>query len=452
MNLRQTYRVLVSTAVLACTGLLSTPTYGQMEYMAEAMQPEYFSRDLVVFAEGLNLDDTQEVIVEAMFDSYEDDFELGWANTQERLNSIADEIREKQPATSRETLEPVLNVLGDWLEEKRMLDVGLLENVNAILIEDQRALWPAFIRKLYREKHVSRGRLSGESVDLFQIIRDTALPPSAESAIAESLEEYDVALDSAMRKRDDILRGNPKKLFDDILNGNVGRNEAMVDEIIKARVNVRDINDRYIEIISSALAEGDSEDFRLRSLKRGYPRIFRRTPAERLLRQAAENQNYGAEVIAQILQLEGAYLIELAELNYQVLSETRSHEPEMHKHREVAGQIRKNGGTPEKLDDPTRDLYKEREELGNRYIEMLRTLLSGEQFLELDGARRWIPRDEMPAMPSQGTPQSGANPDGLELSTGGGASSGNSKGDKGGKDRGGIGKDGRGRGGLRGGD
>ena len=439
------------TTVLMGAGLLTTNAQGQMEYMAEAMQPEYFSRDLVVFAEGLNLDDTQEVIVEAMFDSYEDDFELGWANTQERLNTIADEIREKQPATSRETLEPVLNVLGDWLEEKRILDVGLLENVNAILINDQKALWPTFIRKLYREKHISRGRLSGESVDLFQIIRDSALSPAAESAIAASLEEYDVALDSAMRKRDDILRGNPKKLFDDILNGNAGRNEDMVDEIIKARKNVRDINDRYIEIISSSLAEGDSEDFRLRSLKRGYPRIFRRTPAERLLRQAAENQNYGADIIAQVLQLEGAYLIELAEINHQILTTTRSHEPEMHKHREVAGQIRKNGGTPDKLEDPTRELYKEREELGNRYIEMLRTLLSGEQFLELDGARRWIPRDELPAMPSQGEPKAGANPEGLELNAGGGSSKGG-KSSKADNERDGIGKDGRGRGGLRGGD
>ena len=51
-------------------------------------------------------------------------------------------------------------------------------------------------------------------------------------------------------------------------------------------------------------------------------------------------------------------------------------------------------GTPEKLDDPTRDMYKEREALGKRYIEMLQALLTPEEFLELDGARRWIPRAE----------------------------------------------------------
>jgi hypothetical protein len=39
-------------------------------------------------------------------------------------------------------------------------------------------------------------------------------------------------------------------------------------------------------------------------------------------------------------------------------------------------------------------MYKQREELGERYIDMLRALLSADEFLELDGSRRWIPRTE----------------------------------------------------------
>ena len=157
---------------------------------------------------------------------------------------------------------------------------------------------------------------------------------------------------------------------------------------------MRDINDRYVELISENLSAVDGEDFRLRALKRGYTRIYRRTPAERILRQAADNELYSEGTRAQILQLETAYLLELADLNFVLLQQTRSYEPALHKNRELAGQVRKNGGTPEKLDDPTRDMYKEREALGKRYIEMLQALLTPEEFLELDGARRWIPRSE----------------------------------------------------------
>ena len=375
-------------------------TYAQMEYMAEAMQPEYMSRDLIVFAEGLNLDDTQEVIVEAMFDSYEDDFQNGWSATQERLNQIAEEIRGNPTASTKETLEPVLGALSDWLIEKRRLDEGLLENVQAILVEQQRLLWPTFSQRLYREKHMSRGRLSGESVDLFQIVRDSDLPPAAETLINDHLEEYGSALDLAMRNRDAILRGNPKKLFDNILSGNAQRSPDLVEGLIKARVEVRDLNDRYIDLISCSLSGSDAEDFRLRALKRGYTRIYRRTPAQRLFRQAAEHEAYDEGLRAQIIQLEFGYLQELEVINFEILDKTRSHEPAMHLHRELAGQVRKEGGTPQKLDDPTRALYKEREELGKRYIEMLRALLTDEQFLELDGSRRWVPRNEMPVDPT----------------------------------------------------
>ena len=423
------FRRLFAIISFAIVGFVSTTVQGQMEFMAEAMQPEYFSRDLVVFAEGLNLDDTQEVIVEAMFDSYEDEFELGFATFQERVNRIADELREAPPTTSRETLEPVLNALGDWLVEKQELDEGLLENIKAILINHQRLLWPGFERKLYREKHINRGKLSGESVDLFQIKRDSDFSQTAETFITETLEEYSIALDAAMRKRDAILRGNPKKLFDNILMGNAQREPAYIEDIIRARLEVRDLNDRYTEIICSSLSAEDSDNFRLRSLKRGYPRIFRITPAARILRQAAENESYDPAIIVQILQLEIAYTIELNDLNFKILTTTRRYEPEALKHREVAGQIRKNGGTPTKLEDPSRELYKEREELGKRFIDMLRAILTPEEFIELDGARRWVPRSEQPI---RNTPNLGPTqgPDGLSIQSGGASGTTKKKGEK----------------------
>ncbi|HIB01580.1 MAG TPA: hypothetical protein EYO31_06840 [Phycisphaerales bacterium] len=87
----------------------------------------------------------------------------------------------------------------------------------------------------------------------------------------------------------------------------------------------------------------------------------------------------------------------------------------MQLHREQAGQVRKSGGTPQKLNDPTRDIFKKREVLGKEYIEMLRALLSAEQFLELDGSRRWIPRDEQLSLPNTAP---GVGPGGLSLQGG----------------------------------
>lgn len=397
MNLKKAFRTFALAGIALIAAATSTQTsHGQMEFMAEAMHPEFFSRDLVIFAEGLNLNDEQEAMAEAFFDAYNDDFELGWAATTERLNAVADKLKVDKPVNERDTLKPVLETLGVWLEEKRLLDQSLLENVKIILVPEQHELWPAFSQRLYREKHSSRGRLSGESTDLFQISRDTNLSGTAESVITPQLEEYAVALDFAMRKRDTILRGNPKKLFDNILNGMASQSPEHIEALVKARINVRDINDRYIEVISSSLSAIDGEDFRFRALMRGYPRIYRKTPAQRILRQASENDSYEPEIRALIMQLETAYLGELLVINYDLLRLTRRHDPEMQRNRAIAGQVRTTGGTPTKLEDPTRSLYKDREALGKRYIEMLRDILSPEDFMNLEGARRWIPRDEQP--------------------------------------------------------
>ena len=410
MNSKDRIKTLGIVASVAIASFFTiSPATAQMEYVAEAMRPGYMSRDLIVFAEGLNLDDTQEVIVEAMFDSYEDEFQSGWAAAQDRITRIAEEFKEKPPTSNKETLEPIFNALGDLMEEKRALDDGLLDNVEAILIEEQRQLWPGFNQRLYREKNINRGRLSGESVDLFQIVRDTALTQSAENAIFDNLEEYAAALDAAIRKRDAILRVNPKKELDNILTVNTKQKEADVDARIRARIEVRDLNDRYIEIISSGLIGEDNENFQLRALKRGYPRIYRRTPAQRILRQAAENENYSEEIREQIIQLEASYLQELQTVNDELLHLTRKHEPEARRRRLLAGQVRRDGGTPTKLEDPTRDVYKKREELGKRYIAMLRDILSPDEFLELDGSRRWIPRSELPPLNTSVVP-SGALP------------------------------------------
>ena len=103
MHNKTTLTTLFTIAITALlSSFLSPSASAQMQYMAEAMRPEYMSRDLIVFSQGLNLDDTQEVIVEAMFDSYEDDFEYGWASTQERLNKVAEDLKTNPPTSTKE--------------------------------------------------------------------------------------------------------------------------------------------------------------------------------------------------------------------------------------------------------------------------------------------------------------------------------------------------------------
>mgnify|MGYP001243629397 FL=1 len=74
--------------------------------------------------------------------------------------------------------------------------------------------------------------------------------------------------------------------------------------------------------------------------------------------------------------------------------------------------------------------------MGQRYIEMLRAILSPEQFIELDGARRWIPRSEQPPPDKRGNPGTKNNEQGLSLQSGETPSLGKGGNDSGAKEKG----------------
>ena len=77
---------LVAIPLLICA--LAMPALGQISGIGKAMKPEFFTRDLIIFIEGLDLDETQQIIVEALFDDYEQSFEEGIDRMEVRIEDI----------------------------------------------------------------------------------------------------------------------------------------------------------------------------------------------------------------------------------------------------------------------------------------------------------------------------------------------------------------------------
>ena len=80
--------------IVVCTAVLvpASPAQGQLSGVAQAMEPEFFTRDLLIFIEGLDLDETQSVIAEAIFDDYEQQFDLGKAQMEMEIEEMEAEI------------------------------------------------------------------------------------------------------------------------------------------------------------------------------------------------------------------------------------------------------------------------------------------------------------------------------------------------------------------------
>jgi len=390
--------IFLAAATIAAASF-TAPSHAQFASVAEAMNPEYLPRDLLVFVEGLDLDDSQQMIAEALFDDYQSNFDLGI----ERMKVEIESVREQIPSAGgdeRKILRIVLSPLQDWIIDREAMGNQFLENIRVILMSEQRDRWEHFLRRLYREKHVRDGRFSGEAVNLFNVVRDLRLPEPLAEDLDLILEQYAIALDAGMKRRSAILRGPVHDIFDPIINDR--QRTLDVNGLISTRLVIREVNEQYIQQLASALPAPQNDLFTRAAMIAGFPRIYRETPAQRLFRHAATRDAFDAAVIQAILTIEAEYLATLATQNEELLDVVRESEPKLEKERTEAAELRRAGGRPERIIDPTRDVFRARDEMAREYIEQLRAMLSAEAFADLEGSRRWIPRDELD--PGDGLP------------------------------------------------
>merc|ERR1711965_232780 len=95
-------------------------------------------------------------------------------------------------------------------------------------------------------------------------------------------------LDQALHARQRLIEGEDTSLLDSLRNRT---SDPSIDidvkkKIISHRIKVRDINDFYREEIASALNAELAEKFRMETLRRAYPKIYRTTNAERVFDEA----------------------------------------------------------------------------------------------------------------------------------------------------------------------
>ena len=409
---RPTYvKWLLGLMVMVLTLVPAERSNAQLSAVAQAMEPEFFTRDLLIFIEGLDLDETQAVIAEAIFDDYEQQFDQGKLRMEEEIEELTTQLKDMRGQGKQDQiLEMVVKPIQDWLIRREDLNQQLIENVKIILVPEQQELWTEFNRRLYREKKLDDGTLSGERIDLFIIARDTNVDAMVEP-VKSVMNDYSLQLDQALHARQRLIEGKDSSLLDSLQNRS---NNPSVDievkmDIIDHRVKVRDLNDFYREEIASNLPSEVAEAFKAETLRRAYPKVYRMTGAERIFDTALETYNPGGDngipgpkadkaIYDAIWNLYAEYLGELALLNDTLYTTTRSSEPAIQKQR-LENMIRRASNQEvTRPTNPLAELQQEKRELEASYIAKLRALLGDDAFFELNGTRRWDDRGYNPEM------------------------------------------------------
>ena len=291
---------------------------GGMRDVRELMEPDFMRRDVPLFVSQLELDDTQTLVVETLMGDYESDYATASGRVTEQMaemgrqmfsnmvtpemrtrfedeaRSIREEIREMQDAAGGEldpeqirnmwrermgklqqeiaaeqgdngmaaqmqaTMGEMFARLQEWQAKKAAMRVAFVDGLKIQLTDEQNDLWPAFERFLIREKSLPKARLSGEGLNLFLIVDEAELPEESLAKLDPILDEYEVVLDQAIRRRDEVVATTSAQMYRAIQEGDTPGAMRTMERQMQARTALRDVNELYRARLVAEL--GDSSD------------------------------------------------------------------------------------------------------------------------------------------------------------------------------------------------
>ncbi|MFM7810120.1 MAG: hypothetical protein ACKPEA_19660, partial [Planctomycetota bacterium] len=269
-----------------------------------------------------------------------------------------------------------------WRRERSEMDTHLLDGVRATLRDPQAARWAAFDRFLRREKTLSRGRLSGESVNLFAVVDESGITKDSVLKLGTLLDEYEVRLDEALKRRNEYLAQNESKALKAITEGDAKAMEQLADRMIDLRNGVRRVNEESRAAIVAALPADEGKKVEKAALEVAYGRVYRATRTDRAFKAALELPDLSPDARKAIEELQAAYALEIEAMNQRIAQTIRKSEPDALKQEAVRAAGLLNGGArffDGQPEDPADALYEKRGDMGDGYVKRMSALLTPEQ-------------------------------------------------------------------------
>ncbi len=285
--------------------------------------------------------------------------------------------------------------------ERKALEARFKGDVQALLNDDQWAHWPAFEQFMRRQKTMRMGRLSGESVDLFNIVRDMRIDTiESERDVQPLLEEYARQLDAALVARNEHLDRSTAQTRAIFQNQDIDTAMKNAREESSLRMRVRDINRSFADLIGASMNDRElGTEFQQAFNEQAFGRIWRSTLTQRAIEQALEFEGLQTEVIEAIESLQQTYMLELDTHNRGIQRLTVSEQPDdiVERIERLAARFSDDGGRGGPRfgrfgggdeEDPIRQAYSARDEMDAMYRMMLEELLTPEQAASLPQPRQ----------------------------------------------------------------
>ncbi|GJQ30901.1 MAG: hypothetical protein HBSAPP03_27850 [Phycisphaerae bacterium] len=252
---------------------------GGMGGMRDAwMGPALSGRQLDRYSAILGLTDDQKEAAAALVEGYQSAIRQQGEKMRETMEEIRSSGADFRDPEVRDEMRKATETMRT---ERKKLDDGMFADVKSLLTPAQAEKWPAFERAVRRESGVRRGVMSGERVNLFDVVDALRLGPSERQPVDAVLSEYDVELDRALTARNTAYEEAMTGMMDARGAGNMEAMQKLLEKGREAGIKVKDVNKKFARQVAETLPEERRAEFELAVKRASFPDVYRETPVER---------------------------------------------------------------------------------------------------------------------------------------------------------------------------
>lgn len=171
-----------------------------------------------------------------------------------------------------------------WNDRSKEIDEQFLADLRLLLTQDQEALWPRVERELRRIRLTPKGVFTGESSDLVRLL-DTVHPEWNEQPnLKSTIDAYITAIDAALTERERVRESATDSI---VWGGDQAQRDRMkqaYEDIRRARIRVRSINEEHLRRLIAVLPPGSAERLELAFYENAIGPARATTPLDRRIR------------------------------------------------------------------------------------------------------------------------------------------------------------------------
>lgn len=336
----------------------------------------------------LGLSDDQRAMIESLHEGYQATYRVQRDEQSKAMRDVMSEFRESEDMTILQEQVPALRK--KYSDAIAANEGAFFEDLKLVLTDSQLEQFPRVERHRRRETLLRRGFLSGESVDLIDLVNDLEFSPEVNAAIADELGTYEIDIDRAILAKRALSEGDTG--VGSAFSFSFGDEETQerAEKTREASVRVRSVNEGFARRIQGLLPEVEAARFVHAFDVAAFPDVYQPTHAMKCIEAAQGFADLTADQSEQLFQIRESYQRDAAAINERWARAKRLQEEDGNRNAFMSadgGQVmivmRAGDSDEEATKDPVETERKAKRDLDTRTSEKLASVLSSEQVTRL---------------------------------------------------------------------